>query len=68
MFFGLANAPATFKCFANDIFKDVLDQFIVIYLENILVFSENQTVHYQHILKVLEHLRKNGLYAKPGKT
>lgn len=65
--FGLANAPATFQHFMNDIFRDMTDIFVVIYLDDILIFSENEKMHPTHVRMVLERLRKHNLHAKPEK-
>ena len=47
--FGLTNAPATFQHFMNDIFSDLLDTFMVIYLDDILIYSENPKQHVEHV-------------------
>jgi Reverse transcriptase (RNA-dependent DNA polymerase) len=47
--FGLTNAPATFQFFMNDIFQDMADVFVVVYLDNILIFSKNQRDHHKHV-------------------
>uniref|UniRef100_A0A8C5R7U4 Gypsy retrotransposon integrase-like protein 1 n=1 Tax=Leptobrachium leishanense TaxID=445787 RepID=A0A8C5R7U4_9ANUR len=62
--YGLCNAPATFQHFVNDIFRDLLDQFVVIYLDDILIFSSSLQEHRQHVTTVLQRLRENHLYAK----
>jgi len=53
MHFGLTNAPATFQCLMNTIFTDCLDTFIVIYLDDILIFSKNPEEHREHVREVL---------------
>ena len=65
--FGLTNAPAAFQQFMNDIFSDLLDVCVVIYLDDILIYSNNMSEHHQHVKEVLKHLRKAGLYAKAEK-
>lgn len=65
--FGLTNAPATFMTLMHDIFRPYLDDFIVIYLDDILVFSKTKEDHIQHLRTVLEVLRKHQLYAKLSK-
>ena len=65
--FGLTNAPATFMTLMNDIFREYLDQFIVIYLDDILIYSKTKEDHIQHIRKVLDILRQHQLYAKISK-
>jgi len=53
MHFGLTNAPATFQRLMNTIFTDCLDTFIIIYLDNILIFSKNPKEHQEHVHEVL---------------
>jgi hypothetical protein len=62
--FGLTNAPAVFQHMMNDIFREHLDDFVVIYLDDILIFSKNKEEHEGHVRLVLEKLRERGLYAK----
>lgn len=65
--FGLTNAPAAFQRFVNDIFADMLDVSVVMYLDDILIYSNDPTEHQQHIHEVLRRLRANGLYCKGSK-
>jgi len=65
--FGLTNAPMAFQRFMNDIFSDLLDVCVVIYLDDILIYSNNMSKHHQHVKEVLKRLRKAGLYAKAEK-
>ena len=51
----------------NDIFSDLLDVCIIIYLDDILIYSEDMTQHKEHVKEVLRHLRKNGLFAAAPK-
>ena len=53
--------------FTNDIFSDLLDQCIVVYLDNILIYSNNPEQHTKHIWEVLWCLRKHSLYAQAKK-
>eukprot|EP00079_Xenopus_tropicalis_P038133 XP_017951904.1 PREDICTED: retrotransposon-like protein 1 [Xenopus tropicalis] len=62
--FGLCNAPAVFQEFVNDIFRDLLGVFVVVYLDDILIFSSNLRDHRSHVKVVLQRLRENNLYAK----
>ena len=62
--FGLCNAPATFQHFINDVFRDLLDQFVIAYLDDILIFSDNLEEHRKHVCIVFERLRQNRLYIK----
>jgi len=65
--FGLSNAPAAFQQFMNDIFSDLLNMSVVIYLDNILIYSNNMSKHKQHVKEVLQRLRKHSLYANADK-
>ena len=65
--FGLTNAPATFMALMNDIFKDYLDVFVLVYLDDILIFSKTWHDHLIHLRKVLEILRKEKLFGKLSK-
>ena len=67
MLFGLSNAPSAFQRFMNDIFSDVLDVFVVIYLDDILIYSDNMDDHKKHVKEILKRLRENWLYASPTK-
>uniref|UniRef100_A0A8C5PED6 Gypsy retrotransposon integrase-like protein 1 n=1 Tax=Leptobrachium leishanense TaxID=445787 RepID=A0A8C5PED6_9ANUR len=62
--YGLCNAPATFQRFLNDIFRDILDQFVIIYLDDILIYSNTAESHETHVRTVLLRLLKHHLYAK----
>ncbi|EEB89413.1 hypothetical protein MPER_12489 [Moniliophthora perniciosa FA553] len=64
---GLTNAPATFQCFVNSIFADMLDVCMVVYLDDILIFSENMDDHRKHVKEVLQCLEKHGLHCNPTK-
>jgi hypothetical protein len=62
--FGLTNAPAVFQHMANDIFRDFLDIFTIVYLDDILIYSKTQEEHDNHVRQVLQRLQEYGLYAK----
>jgi hypothetical protein len=62
--FGLTNAPTTFMRLINDIFRPHLGKFVVIYLDDILVFSKSWEEHLQHVCNVLELLRAHKLQVK----
>jgi len=65
--FGLTNAPAAFQHFVNTVFADMLDVCVVVYLDNILIYSEDMESHQQHVREVLCRLQLHGLFAKPEK-
>jgi transposase InsO family protein len=65
--FGLTNAPATFQSFMNDIFHDLSDEFVVVYLDDILIYSNTLEEHRRHVRTVLQRLRRFNLHAKPEK-
>jgi hypothetical protein len=65
--FGLTNAPAAFQRFMNDIFSDLLDVHVIIYLDDILIYSDNPSDHKKHVREVLRRLRQHGLYVRPDK-
>jgi hypothetical protein len=56
--FGLTNTPAAFQRYMNDIFSDLLDVHVIIYLDDILVYSDNPADHTKHVHEVLRRLRK----------
>ena len=51
----------------NDIFRDMVDECVVVYLDDILIYLEDQSKHKEHVHEVLKRLRKHGLYAAPQK-
>ncbi|KAG7674175.1 hypothetical protein KSW81_006007 [Nannochloris sp. 'desiccata'] len=65
--FGLTNAPATFQTLMNDIFRTSLDKFIMVYLDDILIFSDTLEDHEKHVRHALDVLRQNKLYCKASK-
>ena len=67
MTFGLTNAPATFQHMMNDIFKDLIGVYVIIYLDDLLIFSEDESEHEEHVKEVLRRLRENDLFCKPEK-
>src|SRR4051812_26680085 len=67
MSFGLTNAPATFSRMMNSIFMEYLDKFVVVYLDDILIYSKNEEEHAEHLRLVLMKLREHRLYAKFSK-
>jgi len=54
--FGLTNALSIFQRFVNEIFADLLDVYVLVYLDDILIFSDNMADHKKHVKEVLRHL------------
>ncbi|KAL4342288.1 hypothetical protein GQ457_08G015990 [Hibiscus cannabinus] len=65
--FGLTNAPATFMDLMNRVFKPYLDKFMVVFIDDILIYSRNKDDHAEHLRIVLQTLRECQLYAKFSK-
>jgi hypothetical protein len=64
MSFGLTNAPASFLYLMNKVFMEYLDKFVLVFIDDILVFSRTEEEHEVHLRLVLEKLRAHQLYAK----
>ncbi|KAF8760023.1 hypothetical protein RHS01_01856 [Rhizoctonia solani] len=64
MTFGLTNAPAAFQHFMNKLFKDLLDVCVIIYLDDILIYSKDDVSHTKHVHEVLKRLMDNQLFCK----
>jgi hypothetical protein len=60
--FGFTNAPATFCTFMNDIFLGWLNDFVVVYIDDILVYRNFMEEHVEHFRKVFQRFKKNKLY------
>ncbi|KAK1651595.1 hypothetical protein QYE76_069400 [Lolium multiflorum] len=67
MSFGLTNAPAYFMNLMNKIFMEFLDKFVIVFIDDILIYSKSEEEHEQHLEVVLETLRQHQLYAKFSK-
>ena len=67
MSFGLTNAPAYFMNMMNKVFMEFLDKFVVVFIDDIRVYSKNEEEHKEHLRFVLEKLREHQLYAKFSK-
>jgi hypothetical protein len=67
MSFGLTNAPAYFMYLMNSVFMPELDKFVVVFIDDILVYSKNKEEHAGHLHVVLQSLREHHLYAKLSK-
>jgi hypothetical protein len=67
MSFGLTNAPAHFTYLMNSVFMPKLDKFVVVFIDDILIYSKNEEEHARHLRIVLTRLREHQLYAKFSK-
>ena len=65
--FGLSNAPIVFICLMNGVFQEYLDKFVIVFLDDILVYSNTEEEHEHHLRMVLQVLREHHLYAKLSK-
>ena len=65
--FGLTNAPATFQCIMNQILQPFLRKFVLVFLDDILIFSATMEDHKHHLQQVLAKLRKHKLFLKESK-
>jgi hypothetical protein len=65
--FGLSNAPIVFMCLMNEDFIEYLDKFVIVFLDDILIYSKSKEEHEQHLRMVLKVLREHKLYAKLSK-
>ncbi|KAG7599514.1 Retrotransposon gag domain [Arabidopsis suecica] len=65
--FGLTNAPAAFMKMMNSVFREFLDEFVIIFIDDILVYSKDWKTHQNHLRAVLERLREQKLFAKLSK-
>jgi hypothetical protein len=65
--FGLTNALAYFMYLMNSVFMDYLDKIVVVFIDDILIYSQNEQEHEEHLRKVLQRLRDCQLYAKLSK-
>lgn len=60
--FGLCNAPTTFMCVMNDVFRPFIDDFVIVYLDYILVFNWTWNEHVMHVKQVLDAFKREKLY------
>jgi hypothetical protein len=67
MSFGLTNAPTYFMYLINKVFMEYLDKFVVVFIDDILVYSKSEEEHNEHLHLVLQKLQEYRLYAKLSK-
>jgi hypothetical protein len=67
MSFGLMNAPAQFMYLMNSVFMPELDKFVMVFIDDILIYSRSMEEHEEHLRIVLQQLREHQLYAKFSK-
>jgi Reverse transcriptase (RNA-dependent DNA polymerase) len=65
--FDLRNAPSTFQALMNEMFRDYVDKFILVYLVDVLILSRSEEEHEQHVEMMLQRLRDEKLFAKLSK-
>jgi hypothetical protein len=65
--FGLTNAPSTFQCIMNEILSPFLRKFVLVFLDDILIYSPSLAEHEKHVQKVFDVLRAHKLFLKPSK-
>ena len=65
--FGLTNAPVAFMNLMNKIFHDCLDKFVLVFIDDILIYSKNEEEHQRHLEIILKRLREHTLYIKLSK-
>ncbi|KAL0164855.1 hypothetical protein M9458_040608, partial [Cirrhinus mrigala] len=65
--FGLSNSPSCFQAFVNEVFRDLLNRCVIVYIDDILIYSNSYPEHVQHVRKVLKRLISHQLYAKEEK-
>ncbi len=66
--FGLANAPATFQAMMNEVLKEFLDQGVVVYIDDVLIYTKTLEEHQTLLTKVLRKLEEYGLAVAPHKS
>ncbi|KAL0150713.1 hypothetical protein M9458_054017, partial [Cirrhinus mrigala] len=65
--YGLSISPSVFQNFMNEIFRDMLHKFVIVYIDDILIYSPDLRTHHHHVTRVLERLRQHRLFLKAEK-
>ena len=65
--FGFTNAPTTFMCLMNSVFSRYMDKFVLVFLDDILIYSKNEDENEEHLRLTLKLLREHKMYAKLSK-
>jgi hypothetical protein len=65
--FGFSNAPVVFMCLINGVFRKYLDKFVIVFLDDILVYSKSEEEHEHDLKMVLQVLREHQLFSKLSK-
>jgi hypothetical protein len=65
--FGLSNAPVVFMCLMNGVFQEYLDKFVIVFLDDIIIYYKSEEEHEHHLRMVFQVLREHQLYAKLSK-
>ncbi|KAL0156949.1 hypothetical protein M9458_048195 [Cirrhinus mrigala] len=65
--FGLANSPSYFQAFVNEVFRDMLNRWVIVYIDDILIYSNSYSEHVTHVRATLQRLISHQLYAKEEK-
>lgn len=65
--FGLTNAPTTFQALMNHVFSPYLNKFVLVFFDDVLIYSKDMTEHLKHLTLVFNILRQHQLYAKKSK-
>jgi len=62
--FGLTNAPMNFMCLMNNVLRPYLDKFVIVFVDDILLYSKTKKEHKENLVTILQFIRENKIYAK----
>lgn len=65
--FGLSDSPSVFQAYINDVFRDMLNRGVIVYIDDIVIYSDSLEIHVQHVRAVLNRLIEHRLFAKKEK-